>query len=165
MPDEILVLDGEREIVTEFEKGLLQLGMTPIEIDTLSVVDDTIYNTGKHKDEADDISFESREFFGKKEESQYTIDSTAIVSSIVGLLGTGGLVTIVTTVINAHKGEGSVEFDEKGNIIKVTFKDMNPNKVPKLLEEISQCIREGRKLNSEVLIETAVTEEDNSQND
>lgn len=163
MADQILVLDGNEDIVSEFKEGLLKLGMIPIELD------ETIDSDGKCRIVSDaveknesSISFEDEEFFGKKDSSQYAVEPITMLTLAVTLLGSAGFASIVTNVINAHKGEGSIDIDEKGNITKVTFKDMNPKKVPRMIEEISQAAREASKLNKRDILMSSTSESDSS---
>ena len=60
---------------------------------------------------------------------------------LLTLLGTGGLVEIIKSILNAHKGEGTIELDEQGRITKVTFKNMMPNDVGKVVNSISEATK------------------------
>ncbi len=153
MADQIFVLDGDENIVSEFKEGLLKLGMIPIEVDAIAASEEKLCDASDLDEKSNpSISFEDMEFFGKKDNSQYAVDPITMLTLAVTLLGSAGFASIVTTILKAHKGEGSIDIDEKGNITKITFKDMNPKNVPKLIEEISQAAREAGKLNKKALL-------------
>lgn len=157
MADHILVIDGNEDIVSEFNAKLLELGMIPIEMDTANSLGEKIYSDVNSEEENN--SFEDEAFFGKKDNSQYTFEPITIVSLAVTLLGSAGFASIVTSVLNAHKGEGNIEIDEKGNVTKITFKDMNPRKVPKMIEEISEAARKAGSLNKKAILNDSLSQD------
>ncbi len=164
MADQIFILDGDENVVSEFKEGLLKLGMIPIEVDAIAASKEKLRDASDlDKKNNPTISFEDMEFFGKKDNSQYAVEPITMLTLAVTLLGSAGFASIVTTILKAHKGEGSIDIDEKGNITKVIFKDMNPKNVPKMIEEISQAAREAGKLNKKVLLSS--TSEGNSSTD
>lgn len=157
MADHILMIDGNEDIVSEFNARLLELGMIPIEMDTANNSGEKVYsdvNLGEKPN-----SFGEEDFLGKKDDSQYTFEPITMVSLAVTLLGSAGFASIVTSVLNAHKGEGDIEIDEKGNITKITFKDMNPRKVPKMIEEISEAARKAGSLNKRAILKDALSQD------
>ena len=161
MADRILMIDGDEDIVSEFKEGLLKLGMIPIELN--ANLDGKLCDVSDLGEEINlNISFEDETFFGKKDNSQYAADPITMLTLAVTLLGSAGFASIVTTVLKAHKGEGSIDIDEKGNIIKVTFKDMNPKKVPGMIDEISQAAREASILNKKAFSESSTLENGSS---
>lgn len=157
MADHILMIDGNEDIVSEFNVRLLELGMIPVEMDTANNLGEKAYSDLDSEEEIN--SFEDEVFFGKKDNSQYTFEPVTIVSLAVTLLGSAGFASIVTSVLNAHKGEGNIEIDEKGNITKITFKDMNPKKVPKMIEEISEAARKAGSLNKKAILNDALSQD------
>ena len=163
MADRVLILDGDENIVSDFKEELLKLGMIPIELDEIIDSDGKGCNFSDSDEKSNSsTSFEDVAFFGKKDNSQYAVEPITIMTLAVTLLGSAGFASIVTTVLKAHKGEGSIDIDEKGNITKITFKDMNPQKVPKMIEEISQAAREASKLNKREILISSTSEGDSS---
>lgn len=152
MADQILVLDGNEDIVSVFKTRLLELGMIPIEMDIAANSREKAYSASDLEKNNLVSSFEDEAFFGKKDNSQFTLEPIAIVTLAVTLLGSAGFATIVTNILKAHKGEGSIEVDEKGNVTKVTFKDMNPKEVPKMIEEITEAVRASSALNRRAML-------------
>lgn len=140
MSEKILMLEGEKEIVAELEKGLLDLGMLSIELD---VHDDELASTAEVVFKTDEKM--CRSSFENEEEDKFKIDPLGIIGTIVALIGSKNLVTMIVTVINRHKEEGSIELDENGNILKVNFKNIKPEKVPKMLSEIAEVVRKEEK--------------------
>lgn len=136
------VFKGQKDVVDSFEKGLIELGLFQVEIDTIQNG-----NFGSYSKNSDiDAGRLSKMNMHARDDSKYAISSDMIMS-ILGLMGTTGIAGIITNVLNSHKGEGSVEFNQEGNITKVTFKDMNPKKVPEMLAEISELVRKEEKQN------------------
>ncbi len=159
MAHRILMLDGDENIVSEFKDGLLNLGVVPIELDTMIETDREL-QTVLNFDESNNspIPFEDEAFFGKRDDSQYGVDPT-VISFAVTLLTSASFASIVTSILNAHKGDGSIEIDEKGNITKVTFNNVNPKKVPKMITGISQAINDANKFNKDAN-NTSISEND-----
>ena len=121
MASQILVLDGDTDTVNLFQEEFLKLGMISIELDTVE---------SWPQDITTDVVA-----------PLYTFVPADIFPFIVTLLGTGGLVEIIKSILNAHKGEGTIELDEQGRITKVTFKNMMPNDVGKVVNSISEATK------------------------
>ncbi|MCR5789607.1 MAG: hypothetical protein K6G83_06935 [Lachnospiraceae bacterium] len=144
-----IILNGDRGIVSEFEKALLEMGMRrldAVEQNALMMESDNDTELADAKDRIVDVSSEVvTDFWGIKEDGIFSCDPTtvtAMAAAVSALLGGGGLTAIIMGVMNRHKAEGSVELDKKGNVLKITFKDMNPKQVPIVTREIIQAVRE-----------------------
>ena len=113
--EQIIVLSGNHKSTMIFYDGMRNLGMIPY---TFEQVDP---RTDKH--------------------SGVFADANTILSIATALLGSGGLVAIITAYLESHKAEGSIELDKRGNVMKVNFRNMKPSEVTVMVNEITSIAR------------------------
>lgn len=118
MANQILVLDGDMDAVCAFRDELMELGMVLLEMDGSAKTLDS--------------------FLANLDDPQYSFSLGELAEFVIALLGTSSLVEIIKGIVNAHKGEGSMEWDEHGNIRKLSFKNMTPEDVAKLISKVSE---------------------------
>lgn len=138
--DHVFIIEGSEDVIVLMQEALIGFGMVlPETTISPALTEEVSMSSLSYGQDSflDDRNADSTE--------RYAFDSDVLSMLAVTLISSGVLSTLISTLL--AKSEFNLEVTSSGNISKVSFKNVRPSEIPKIIQDISKAIKESKVVN------------------